>query len=132
MVVVMEVYLACHAGRYCLLYPDIARPVGLAGSSLPPRPQLLIDAYDKGNLLGAQEVNISLGTQQPVNVLYANSPCCCAKGAKAACKQTWDCRYTRRCRSCLSSAKAAKQPSSRQHHGSLWPHSLQVGMFSMI
>jgi hypothetical protein len=54
--VLMELYLACHAGRYCLLYPDAVSPVGLAGSSLPPRPQLLIDPYDKGNLLSAHEV----------------------------------------------------------------------------
>lgn len=45
---------------YCLLFPGIGGPTGLAGSCLPPRPQLLIDPYDKGNLLGAREVAVSL------------------------------------------------------------------------
>jgi hypothetical protein len=56
----MQCTLLCRPGRYCLLYPDSGAPAGLAGSRLPPRPQLLIDAYDKGNLLGAHEVSFWL------------------------------------------------------------------------
>lgn len=48
--------LLLDGGRYCLLFPGGVNPAGLAGSALPPRPLLLIDPYDKGNLLGAREV----------------------------------------------------------------------------
>lgn len=52
--------LLLDGGRYCLLFPSAGSgPKGLAGSALPLRPQLLIDPYDKGNLLGATEARRS-------------------------------------------------------------------------
>lgn len=60
--------LLLDGGRYCLLFPNAgSRPKGLAGSALPLRPQLLIDPYDKGNLLGATEVRelFELGDNSP-------------------------------------------------------------------